>query len=134
MVGTDAERAQKGPSLAGAEVDTAGNQGGVNRMTSLAVAVAVGREALHIALGVVADLVHVVADVVAVRVVREGAALLADLLLFLVLRAVGIRQVLVHQHTCLSLAQLLLALVREVTSQDKRRQTALTAFQKLSRC
>ena len=69
-----AERAQQRPSLTGAEVDTASNQGGVNRTPGLAVTVAVdvGLEPLHIALGIVAAAVvaEVVVYVVVVRVVR----------------------------------------------------------------
>ena len=120
-MGADAERAQQGPSLSGAEVDAAGNQGGVDGTPCSVVAVAVG-----LAIGSVAGVVDSVTVVIvrAVRVVRGEIVLLSDLLLLVVvLRAlvVGVEVgVVVH------------ALVRDFTSQDKRR-TVLTAFQKPSR-
>ena len=73
------ERAQQGPSLAGEEVDAAGNQGGVNGTLFLA-----GLEALDSPLRiidlVVADVEVDVIDAVAVVVASTGTVLLVFLL------------------------------------------------------
>ena len=121
-VRADAERAQQGPSLAGAEVDTAGNQGGVDGTPGFGVAVAVG-----LAIGFVAGVVEPVTVVIvrAIRVIRGEIVLLSDVLLLLV---VVLRAVVV----CVEGGVVVQALVRDFTSQDKRR-AALTAFQKPSR-
>ena len=130
-VGVYAERAQQGPSLAGAEVDAAGNQGGVDGTACSVVAIAVG-----LALGFVASVVDAVTVgiVRAVRVVREELVLMSDLLLvFLAVRTavvVVVDEVFVHQLTSLCLAQLLLALVRVFAGQDQWQRTTFTPFQK----
>ena len=127
-VGTYAERAQQRPSLVGAEVDAAGDHGGVQGTPFLAVAVSIGLEALGIAVGIVsaAEVAGAVVGFVVVRVVQAVLSVLfVPCTAAAAAAAAVVDEVFVRKLT---------SLIQTVTRQDQRRRFAFTALQKSPRC